>query len=59
VGIESYIVEKGEDLREEWFKGGKRIGITAGLSTPLWEIEAVEREIRKILRRMEKDVKET
>lgn len=52
MGIESYIVEKGEDLKGEWFRGGKRVGITAGLSTPLWEIEAVEREIRKILRKI-------
>ena len=52
VGIESHIVEKGDDLKEEWFRGGRRVGITAGLSTPLWEIEAVETEIRKILRKI-------
>lgn len=44
-GVECHLVERGEEVKEEWLKGKKRIGITAGLSTPLWEIEEVERTI--------------
>lgn len=51
MGVRSYIAEKAEDLQEEWFEKGKKIGITAGLSTPLWEIKAVERKIAEILKK--------
>jgi len=48
MGIKSYLVERAEDLKEEWFEKGKRVGITAGLSTPLWEIREVEKQVRKM-----------
>lgn len=52
MGVKSYLVERAEDLEEEWFEGGKRVGITAGLSTPLWEIRKVEKKLRRIMRKL-------
>jgi 4-hydroxy-3-methylbut-2-enyl diphosphate reductase len=34
-------IETASELREEWFEGIKRVGITAGASTPDWIIEEV------------------
>ncbi len=44
----SYHIETAEELREEWFEGARRIGITAGASTPDWIIERVKGKIREI-----------
>lgn len=51
LGVRSYLVERAEDLRQEWFEEGKVVGITAGLSTPLWEIREIENKLKEILRR--------
>ncbi|MFN7064754.1 MAG: 4-hydroxy-3-methylbut-2-enyl diphosphate reductase [Aquificaceae bacterium] len=42
----SYHIETPEDLKAEWFKGVKRVGITAGASTPDWVIEEVVRAVK-------------
>jgi 4-hydroxy-3-methylbut-2-enyl diphosphate reductase len=34
MGIESYLVQDADELRADWFNGIKRVGITAGASTP-------------------------
>lgn len=52
MGVKSYLVERAEDVREEWFGGEERVGITAGLSTPLWEVEEIERKIADILEKL-------
>ncbi len=44
----SYHIETADELEEEWFKGAKKVGITAGASTPDWIIESVRERIRKI-----------
>ncbi len=44
----SYHIETPEELRPEWFEGVKRVGITAGASTPDWIIEAVKVRIEEI-----------
>lgn len=44
----SYHIETPEELREEWFEGVKKVGITAGASTPDWIIESVKVKIREI-----------
>jgi 4-hydroxy-3-methylbut-2-enyl diphosphate reductase len=46
-GARVYHVETAEDLQPEWFDGVQRVGITSGLSTPLWVVEAVTTRIRE------------
>jgi len=40
-GIPTYQVEQPADLKPEWFKDKKNVGITAGASTPDWIIKEV------------------
>ena len=47
-GKPSYLVERKEEIVPFWFKGVKKIGITAGASTPEWLIEEVQTHILKI-----------
>ena len=47
-GIESYFIQSAEQLKEEWFIGKERIGVTAGASTPDYLIDEVEGRIRKM-----------
>lgn len=47
-GIESYFIQSHEQLDRKWFEDKKRIGITAGASTPDYLIEEVEEKIREI-----------
>ncbi|MDQ7038906.1 MAG: 4-hydroxy-3-methylbut-2-enyl diphosphate reductase [Aquificota bacterium] len=44
----SYHIEVPEELKPEWFEGAKRVGITAGASTPDWIIERVKAKIEEI-----------
>lgn len=45
--VESYHVETADDLKQEWFQGKERVGITAGASTPDWIINEVYHRIEK------------
>jgi len=42
----TYHVETAQELREEWFRGRKRVGVTAGASTPDYLIEECIATIR-------------
>lgn len=42
----SYHIESAEELQKEWFVGAKRVGITAGASTPDWIIKQVVEKVR-------------
>jgi 4-hydroxy-3-methylbut-2-enyl diphosphate reductase len=44
-GVDTYQIETPDELRKGWFLGRKRIGVTAGASTPDWMIEEVIRAI--------------
>ncbi|SHK17916.1 4-hydroxy-3-methylbut-2-enyl diphosphate reductase [Thermocrinis minervae] len=44
----SYHVETAEELQKEWFEGVKRVGITAGASTPDWIIQEVYQRIKHL-----------
>jgi len=46
----SYHIETAEELEEKWFEGVKKVGITAGASTPDWIIEQVRVKIEEICR---------
>lgn len=44
----SYHIETADDIKPEWFIGVKRVGITAGASTPDWIINSVVERIREV-----------
>ncbi len=44
----TYHVETPDELDPEWFRGVRRVGITAGASTPDWIIESVKVKIEEI-----------
>lgn len=46
--IMTHHIEMAEELREEWFEGINKVGVTAGASTPEWIIREVERKIKDI-----------
>ncbi len=48
----SYHIETADELKEEWFKGVKKVGITAGASTPDWIINSVKDKIKEICERL-------
>lgn len=47
-GVKTYHVETASEISHEWLKGIKKIGITAGASTPHWIIREVEKKVRDI-----------
>ncbi len=44
----AYFIETKDELNPEWFKDVKRVGISAGASTPDWIIKDVEISIKKM-----------
>lgn len=44
--VRTYHIETGEELRSEWFADARKVGVTAGASTPDWIIREVEKRIR-------------
>ncbi len=48
VGTPTYHIESLEELRPEWFKGVKRVGVTAGASTPPELVEEVVRWLKEL-----------
>jgi 4-hydroxy-3-methylbut-2-enyl diphosphate reductase len=45
----AFLIEGEDELRPEWFKGIKKIGITAGASTPHALIKRVQETISKFV----------
>jgi 4-hydroxy-3-methylbut-2-enyl diphosphate reductase len=48
LSVPTYHIETSSEIRDEWIKGAKTLGITAGASTPDWIIKEVEKRIRDI-----------
>ncbi|MFC2060914.1 4-hydroxy-3-methylbut-2-enyl diphosphate reductase [Elusimicrobiota bacterium] len=46
--VESYHIEKPEDIDDSWLKDKRRIGLISGASTPINMVEKVENKIKKI-----------
>jgi 4-hydroxy-3-methylbut-2-enyl diphosphate reductase len=44
----TYHIEKAGDLRSRWLTGRKRVGLTAGASTPHWIIREVEAKLQRL-----------
>ncbi len=47
-GVRTYHVETADDLVAEWFDGVKKVGITAGASTPDWIINDIVKKIKAV-----------
>jgi 4-hydroxy-3-methylbut-2-enyl diphosphate reductase len=48
LSVATYHIETPSEIKDAWFKGTKKVGITAGASTPEWIIKEVEERIRNI-----------
>ena len=48
IGVESYFIQETSQLRNEWFEGKEKIGVTAGASTPDYLIDEVVEKVKKI-----------
>ena len=46
MGTPSYLINDKNDIRPEWFEGARRVGITAGASTPEFLVSEVVEEVR-------------
>lgn len=46
LSVPTYHIETSSEIRKGWFKGAKRVGVTAGASTPEWIIKGVVERIR-------------
>ncbi|MFH1824000.1 MAG: 4-hydroxy-3-methylbut-2-enyl diphosphate reductase [Candidatus Firestonebacteria bacterium] len=46
--VPTYHIESSLDLKKDWFKGKKRVGITAGASTPDWVINEVVKNLKRL-----------
>ena len=44
----SYLIQGPGDLRDDWFRGARLVGVTAGASTPDYVIDEVERAVAAI-----------
>jgi 4-hydroxy-3-methylbut-2-enyl diphosphate reductase len=48
LGVKTYHIETASEIKKSWIKGSKKIGITAGASTPEWIIEETENKLKDI-----------
>jgi 4-hydroxy-3-methylbut-2-enyl diphosphate reductase len=48
LSVATYHIETPSEIKDAWFKEAKKVGITAGASTPGWIIKEVEERIRNI-----------
>ena len=46
LSVPTYHIETSSEIKTEWIRRAKNIGITAGASTPKWIIQEVEKRIR-------------
>jgi 4-hydroxy-3-methylbut-2-en-1-yl diphosphate reductase len=46
--VKTFHIETAGEIEDGWFTGSKKVGITAGASTPDWLISEVEKRIRDI-----------
>jgi len=48
LSVPTYHIETASEIKRAWTKGARKVGITAGASTPKWIIRDVENRIRDI-----------
>ncbi|MEW6675483.1 MAG: 4-hydroxy-3-methylbut-2-enyl diphosphate reductase [Nitrospirota bacterium] len=54
LSVLTYHIETSSEIKEKWFRGVKKVGITAGASTPDWIIKEVEERVRDLEIRSQK-----
>jgi 4-hydroxy-3-methylbut-2-enyl diphosphate reductase len=47
-GVPTHHVEVAGEIDPAWFKGAKRVGVTAGASTPDWIIQEVVEMVQSV-----------
>jgi len=47
-GVDTYHIESDNEIKEDWFKGKQKVGITSGASTPDYITESVINKIKKL-----------
>ncbi len=52
----SFLIETGDEINVEDLRGAKRVGVTAGASTPNWLIEKIVSQLKEIGARMENEL---
>jgi len=45
----SHFATTPDELKKDWFKGAKTVGLTGGASTPVWQLEEFKQQITKTL----------
>lgn len=48
MGVKTYHIEDAQEIKEKWFEGVEKIGVTAGASTPHWIINDVIDKIKSL-----------
>jgi 4-hydroxy-3-methylbut-2-en-1-yl diphosphate reductase len=48
MGTPSYLINDKNDVRAEWIEGARRVGVTAGASTPEFLVSEVVEEVRRV-----------
>ena len=48
INPKSHFIERAEDIKKEWFKNCRKIGVTAGASSPDWVIKDVIKCLRNL-----------
>ncbi|MFZ6017539.1 MAG: 4-hydroxy-3-methylbut-2-enyl diphosphate reductase [Nitrospirota bacterium] len=54
LSVLTYHIETSSEIKEKWFRRVKKVGITAGASTPDWIIKEVEERVRDLEIRSQK-----
>ncbi len=47
-GVPTYHIERAEELDPAWVRGCRRVGVTAGASTPDWAVQEVVNRLRQL-----------
>jgi (E)-4-hydroxy-3-methyl-but-2-enyl pyrophosphate reductase len=47
-GVETYHIERAEEIEADWLRGHERVGITAGASTPDSSVDEVEQRLAEL-----------
>lgn len=47
LGVRAYMIDGAQDLRQEWFSGVERVGLTAGASAPEMLVQKVLEQLRR------------
>src|SRR5258708_12993141 len=59
LGREAYLVDKAEDLRPEWVRGKRTVGVTAGASAPEVLVHDVILSLQELAARRVRDLAAT